>query len=164
MINLPKPGSADEVREAARAIELAERANGFRDGVDAPIGLLINIESPRALRIAHDLAGAHPRVVGLQIGLAAIRVMQLTRRVLGDGIDGQVPAQQILLEGHLGGGVTGKTGITVPLFAFDARQGVLLPTPGVQEDGKVPADRLVPLRQQLLGAGAHHHIVTLPHR
>jgi citrate lyase subunit beta/citryl-CoA lyase len=70
MINLPKPGSADEVREAARAIELAERANGFRDGVDAPIGLLINIESPRALRIAHELAGAHPRVVGLQIGLA----------------------------------------------------------------------------------------------
>ena len=69
MINLPKPGSADEVREAAEAIALAERANGFRDGRDQPVGLLINVETPRALRIAHELAAAHPRVVGMQLGL-----------------------------------------------------------------------------------------------
>jgi citrate lyase subunit beta/citryl-CoA lyase len=51
------------------AIALAERANGFREGVDRPIGLLVNVESPRALRIAHELAGAHPRVAGMQLGL-----------------------------------------------------------------------------------------------
>lgn len=70
LINLPKPGSVEEVCAAARAIEQAERDNGFREGIDAPIGLLVNIETPKALRIAHDLAAAHPRVAGIQLGLA----------------------------------------------------------------------------------------------
>lgn len=69
LINLPKPESADDVRRAAAAIDDAERANGFRPGVDAPVGLLLNIESPRALRVANELAAAHPRVAGLQLGL-----------------------------------------------------------------------------------------------
>ncbi len=65
MLNLPKPESADAVRAAAAAIGRAERANG----VTRPVQLLINIETPRALRIAHELAAAHPRVAGLQLGL-----------------------------------------------------------------------------------------------
>ncbi|MEK9719515.1 MAG: CoA ester lyase [Quisquiliibacterium sp.] len=70
MINLPKPQHADQVRQAAAAIERAERDNGFRPGIDQPVGLLVNIETARALRIAHELASAHPRVAGLQLGLA----------------------------------------------------------------------------------------------
>ena len=69
LLNLPKPESADDVRAAADAVEAAERANGFRAGIDAPVGLLLNVESPKALRIAHALAAAHPRVAGLQLGL-----------------------------------------------------------------------------------------------
>jgi citrate lyase subunit beta/citryl-CoA lyase len=69
LINLPKPESAADVRAAASAVEEAERANGFRPGVDAPVGLLLNVESPKALRLAHELATAHPRVAGLQLGL-----------------------------------------------------------------------------------------------
>ncbi len=65
MLNLPKPDSADAVRAAVDAVERAERANG----VTRPVQLLINIETPRALRIAHELAAAHPRVAGLQLGL-----------------------------------------------------------------------------------------------
>lgn len=68
LINLPKPESADDVRRAAAAIAQAERANGFVDA-DAKVGLLLNIETPRALRLAAELAGAHPRVAGLQLGL-----------------------------------------------------------------------------------------------
>ncbi len=34
-----------------------------------PIGLLLNIETPRGLRQAAELAAAHPRVAGLQLGL-----------------------------------------------------------------------------------------------
>ncbi|SAL88248.1 HpcH/HpaI aldolase [Caballeronia arvi] len=64
-INLPKPETVDEVRAAASAIEQAERANG----VDRPVKLLLNIESPRAFRHAAELAGAHERVAGLQLGL-----------------------------------------------------------------------------------------------
>ncbi len=66
LLNLPKPQSADEVRAAAAAVEKAERANG----VTTPVRLLVNIEGPGALRIAHELAAAHPRVAGLQLGLA----------------------------------------------------------------------------------------------
>lgn len=71
LVNLPKPESADDVRRAAAAIEQAERANGFGDGQGTvgKVGLLLNIETPRALRLAAELAGAHPRVAGLQLGL-----------------------------------------------------------------------------------------------
>lgn len=65
LINLPKPRSPAHVRTAVEAIERAEQANG----VQAPIGLLLNIETPCALRTASALAMAHPRVAGLQLGL-----------------------------------------------------------------------------------------------
>jgi citrate lyase subunit beta/citryl-CoA lyase len=65
VLNLPKPETTEHVRAAAQALERAERHNG----VGARIGLLLNIETPRALRNAAALAAAHPRVVGLQMGL-----------------------------------------------------------------------------------------------
>jgi citrate lyase beta subunit len=65
MINLPKPESADDVRTAAAALARHERERG----IERPIGILANIESPRGLRRAADIATAHPRVVGLQLGL-----------------------------------------------------------------------------------------------
>ncbi|MBA2962351.1 MULTISPECIES: HpcH/HpaI aldolase/citrate lyase family protein [Ramlibacter] len=65
VLNLPKPNTADEVRAASEAIARAERANG----VEKPVRLLLNIETPRALREAAVLACADPRVMGLQVGL-----------------------------------------------------------------------------------------------
>lgn len=65
VVNLPKPRSVDDVRAAAAALQQAEQTNG----VLAPIGLLLNIEEPVALRLAAELAAASPRVVGLQMGL-----------------------------------------------------------------------------------------------
>ncbi|KRG60524.1 HpcH/HpaI aldolase/citrate lyase family protein [Stenotrophomonas nitritireducens] len=65
LLNLPKVESAAQVREAAAALERAEADNG----VVRPIGLLLNIETPRGLRQAAELAAAHPRVAGLQLGL-----------------------------------------------------------------------------------------------
>lgn len=65
LLNIPKIESAAQVRAVAAALEQAEAANG----VASPIGLLINIETPRGLRHAAELAAAHPRVAGLQLGL-----------------------------------------------------------------------------------------------
>jgi citrate lyase subunit beta / citryl-CoA lyase len=65
MINLPKPESAVDVRAAAASLV---RYEGER-GIDRPIGILPNIESPRGLRLAAEIASAHPRVAGLQLGL-----------------------------------------------------------------------------------------------
>lgn len=66
MINLPMIRDPEDVVRAAGALDEAER----RNGVTAPIGILCNIETPRALRLAHGIAAAHPRVTGLQIGYA----------------------------------------------------------------------------------------------
>jgi citrate lyase subunit beta/citryl-CoA lyase len=65
MINLPKPESAEDVRAAVAVLARHETGRGS----EAPIGILANIESPRGLRLAAEIAGAHPRVVGLQLGL-----------------------------------------------------------------------------------------------
>jgi citrate lyase subunit beta/citryl-CoA lyase len=64
VLNLPMVESAATVRDAVAALERSERQRGL-----APrIGILANIESARGLRLAHEIAAAHPRVMGLQIG------------------------------------------------------------------------------------------------
>jgi citrate lyase subunit beta/citryl-CoA lyase len=63
VINLPMVESAAMVREAVAMIEQAEAAAGA--GASA---ILANIETPRGLRLAAEIACAHPRVAGLQIG------------------------------------------------------------------------------------------------
>ncbi len=65
LINLPKPQSPQEIRDAVASFEKIEHARGLQPKAR----LLLNIESPLALRIAFDLAGAHARVAGLQLGL-----------------------------------------------------------------------------------------------
>ncbi len=66
LLNLPKAQGAADVQRAAAALESAER----RNSVTRPIGLLVNVETARGLRLAHEIAAAHPRVAGLQLGLA----------------------------------------------------------------------------------------------
>jgi citrate lyase beta subunit len=63
IVNLPKPESADDIRACADALAKVERRQGLQ-----PIGILANIESPRAYRLAAEIAAASPRVVGLQVG------------------------------------------------------------------------------------------------
>ena len=63
LINLPKPESANDIKFCASALTKVER----KMKVD-PIGILANIESPKALRLAAEIASASPRVQGLQVG------------------------------------------------------------------------------------------------
>jgi citrate lyase beta subunit len=63
IVNLPKPESPDDVRACADALAKAERGIGCD-----PIDILANIESPKAFRLAAEIAAASPRVVGLQAG------------------------------------------------------------------------------------------------
>ena len=63
IVNLPKPEGADDVRACASLLAKVER-KARRE----PIDLLPNIESPRALRLAAEIALASPRVCGLQVG------------------------------------------------------------------------------------------------
>jgi citrate lyase subunit beta/citryl-CoA lyase len=64
VVNLPMSEGAADIRAAIAAIERTEAAAGL----PATIGLLANIETPKGLRFAAEIATAHPRVNGLQIG------------------------------------------------------------------------------------------------
>lgn len=66
LLNLPKVESVEDIRAAVAVLERVEAASG----IDRPIRLLATIETPRGLRRAAEIAGAHPRVAGLQLGLA----------------------------------------------------------------------------------------------
>ena len=77
LLNLPKAESVDEVRAAVAAIERAERDKSLAQ----PVGLLLNIESPRGLRLAAVLAACSPRVAGLQLGYGDLfEPLQIARR------------------------------------------------------------------------------------
>ena len=54
---------------AARREPLHEERAESAQGLAEPIRLLVNIETPKALRAAAEIARAHPRVAGLQLGL-----------------------------------------------------------------------------------------------
>ena len=113
LLNLPKPESVDEVLAAVQALEAAERANG----VVTPVRLLLNIETPRALRRAHALAAAHPRVAGLQLGLGDLfEPLQINRH-------GNPALPHVLLQLRLAAGEAG-------VFAYDGAYARIQDTEG----------------------------------
>lgn len=64
LVNLPKCESPDELGAAAALLGRAEK----KARIAEPVRILANIETPRGLRFAADIAAAHPRVAGLQVG------------------------------------------------------------------------------------------------
>lgn len=66
LLNLPKIETASALRAAVAVIARAEA----EAGVETPLRLLINIETPTALANAHEIACGSARVAGLQLGLA----------------------------------------------------------------------------------------------
>jgi citrate lyase subunit beta/citryl-CoA lyase len=62
LINLPIVEEAAAVTQAATLLDRIDPAQRIR--------LLVNIKTPKSLRKAAELAAAHPRVAGLQIGYA----------------------------------------------------------------------------------------------
>jgi citrate lyase subunit beta/citryl-CoA lyase len=80
LLNLPKAETVEQVHAAIGAIERAEQRAGAADPA-RPVRLLLNIESPRGLRCAAELAACHPRVAGLQIGYGDLfEPLQIARR------------------------------------------------------------------------------------
>ena len=64
-INLPKPGSGDEVRQVEAIIERLEMERGIKHG---HIKLIPWIETAKGLLNAFDIASVSPRVVGVAFG------------------------------------------------------------------------------------------------
>ena len=64
LVNVPMTETAEDVRTAAAAIARIEK----RKGIATPIGILANVETPKAFRLAAEIAAADKRVAGLQLG------------------------------------------------------------------------------------------------
>jgi citrate lyase subunit beta/citryl-CoA lyase len=64
VLNLPMIEGAGDILAAIAALERIEADMG----IATPTPILANIETPRGLRLAAEIATAHPRVAGLQIG------------------------------------------------------------------------------------------------
>jgi len=65
ILNIPKLESAGDVLAAISTIERLESNRGLRK----TLKILANIETPKALRLAVEIATSSPRIMGLQIGL-----------------------------------------------------------------------------------------------
>ena len=70
VINLPKVESADDIHRAVEAIDRADADAGCT----AVKGILANIETPKGLRLAYEIAAASPRIMGLQLGFTDFSV------------------------------------------------------------------------------------------
>ena len=70
IINLPKVECRDDILRALDAICEAENSSG----ATRRVGILANIETPKGLRLAFEIATADPRVVGLQLGFTDLSV------------------------------------------------------------------------------------------
>ena len=131
-------------------------------------------EAVKARRKARHAQDAHrifgecrrhvPQPAGGQIGLAAERIDDVTVRILGHGVDGQVAPLQVLFERHVRREAHRKAVIAAPGLALGARQGVLLAGLRVQEHRKVGPHLLEAGIDQVLRRGAHHHVVAILHR
>jgi citrate lyase subunit beta / citryl-CoA lyase len=97
VVNLPKVNDAADVVQAAASLDQYEREHG----APRAAGLLVNVETPRGLRLAATLAAAHPRVVGLQIGFGDLF------SALGIAQDEAGARQQVRLAVRLAAGEAG---------------------------------------------------------
>lgn len=66
VLNLPKVEAADDVHAVLARVDALAPARAH----DRPVRVLANIETPRGWLQAAAIAAAHPRVAGLQLGLA----------------------------------------------------------------------------------------------
>jgi citrate lyase subunit beta/citryl-CoA lyase len=133
LLNLPKVESAADVRAAAQALAALESGRGLT----RPIGILANIESPRGLRLAAEIAGADPRVAGLQIGYADLM------EPLGIERSNASAVQQIQFAVRLAAGEAG-------LWAYDAAYGAIKDLDGYR------AEALAAKRMGYLGKSCIH--------
>ncbi|HTO50545.1 MAG TPA: CoA ester lyase [Burkholderiales bacterium] len=103
LINVPMTQTGDDVRKAAAGIARAEKAKGLAQ----PIGILANIETAKAFRLAAEIAAADRRVAGLQLGFGDLLEPL--------GIDRYDPA--VILQFQLGVRLAaGEAGV----FAYDS--------------------------------------------
>ena len=103
LLNLSMVESAEDVRVASASLADLEGDRGLAE----PVRLLVNIETPRALRFAAEIGKADPRVAGLQLGFGDLF------EPLGIDRSDTAAVQQVQLSLRLAAGEAG-------VFAYDS--------------------------------------------
>jgi len=96
----------------------------------------------------------------LQILQAAVGVNQIAFIIPGHGIDGEIPAHQILFKTDIRAGNKMKALVALAGFALGAGQGVFVASVWMNKHGKVAPHRAITQPAHFLRGGAHHHPVT----
>lgn len=123
VINLPKAERVEQVRHVADQVAALEAQQQRQH----PIGLLLNIETPGALRQAAALAAASDRVVGLQLGYADLFALTGMRR------DARTAVEQTLFQLSLAAAEAG-------VYAYDAAYGDIANAEGYREEAELARD------------------------
>lgn len=100
----------------------------------------------------------------LQVPLTPVRVHQRAIRRLGHGIDGQIAPGEVFFQRHIRRRVYRESAIAGPYLTLGPRQGDLLMGLGVEEHGKILADRQVTRIQQGLRVRADGDPIPVLHR
>ena len=119
LINLAKIETAEDVETAGVALDAQETARRLKKRIP----LLVNIETPKALRLAAEIASADPRVAGLQLGLADLL------EPLGIARDNAGAVQQIQLAVRLAAGEAG-------VWAYDSAYANVSDTDGLRSEAE----------------------------
>ncbi len=114
-----------------------------------------------AERIFRECRGDMAQKTVAQVILPAVGVDDMAVFVLGEGVNGEIAAQQILLQRYIRRGVAGESRIAGTGFPLGTRQGVLFPAFRVQKHGKIATYLLVARVEHLFRGGAHHHPVFI---
>ena len=138
----------------------------FGLGGDLEVG-----EARREARHAQDAHGVlgecrrdMAQHLGVEVAPAAVRIDQRAVLVLGDRVDGEVAAGEVVLERDAAVGVELEAVVARAGLALGARERVLLARVRMQEDGEVAADRQIAEGEQLAGIGADDDPVAIAHR
>src|SRR4030095_15236731 len=89
------------------------------------------------------------------------RIDDAALRILGNSVDGEVPARQILLERYIRSRVELEDMIAARSFALRTRERVFLLRLRMQENGKILANRFVSEFQHIFGCRTHDDGVAI---
>ncbi len=96
-----------------------------------------------------------------QVGLTVERIDQRAIVSASHGVDGEIPSRKVVFERHLRCGVKAESGVTVTTFALGTGQRVFLVGLRMQENGKIPPDRLETARAHRRRRAADNNVIPI---
>ncbi len=153
----------DQVIELAAIDDFTHECQGFGCDSEAARGETRREtrHAQHSQRILHECVRDMTQHATLEVGLAAVGIDQGAVLVLGDRVDGQVAAPEIVFETHPGVDLEFETGVTMAALAFASCQRVLVAAARIEKHRKVTPDTAEAARQHIVPGRTNHDPVAL---